>query len=355
MPVLRDLVVCSLEPWDDVWRRNQFVVRGLLDRNPALRVLFVEPPRGRSAEPVCAVDDRLWTFRPAKRVPLSVDGGRLVRAAVRRAARRVGFEQPTLWVNDSSYAPLVRETGWPALYDITDDWLLAEAPRRHAARLRRWEDELLARAAEVVVCSPALAATRGSVRPAALIPNGVDPEHFARPRARPADLPPAPVAVYAGTLHDERIDVGLVEELAGMVRVILVGPDALRARSRERLERAGAVLLGPRPYADVPAYLQHADVVVVPHVVTPFTESLDPIKAYECRAVGVPTVATRCAGFRDLNGQVVAVARDDFVGAVTAALAAPARARPNVPFEITWDARVREFEAALVRARRAGA
>ncbi len=42
--MLRELVVCSLEPWDDVWRRNQFFVSALLRRNPELRVLFVEPP-----------------------------------------------------------------------------------------------------------------------------------------------------------------------------------------------------------------------------------------------------------------------------------------------------------------------
>ena len=41
---MSDLVVCSLEPWDDVWRRNQFLVDGLLRRDPDLRVLFVEPP-----------------------------------------------------------------------------------------------------------------------------------------------------------------------------------------------------------------------------------------------------------------------------------------------------------------------
>ena len=40
---LAELVVCSLEPWDEIWRRNQFFVDALLRRKPALRVLFVEP------------------------------------------------------------------------------------------------------------------------------------------------------------------------------------------------------------------------------------------------------------------------------------------------------------------------
>ena len=41
--------------------------------------------------------------------------------------------------------------------------------------------------------------------------------------------------------------------------------------------------------------------MIVPHLVNPFTESLDPIKAYECLAAGRPTVATPVAGFRDLG------------------------------------------------------
>ena len=48
----------------------------------------------------------------------------------------------------------------------------------------------------------------------------------------------------------------------------------------------------------------------------PFTESLDPIKAYECLAAGRPTVSTPVAGFRDLGAPVVVADRDGFVAAV---------------------------------------
>ena len=90
-------------------------------------------------------------------------------------------------------------------------------------------------------------------------------------------------------------------------------------------------LLGARPYDQVPAFLQHADVVVIPHLVNPFTESLDPIKAYECLAAGRPTVATPVAGFRELGPPVVIADRERFVEAVSAALdrAGPAAGRPE--------------------------
>ncbi len=41
---MTDLVVMSLEAWDDMWRRNQHLIAGLLATDAALRVLFVEPP-----------------------------------------------------------------------------------------------------------------------------------------------------------------------------------------------------------------------------------------------------------------------------------------------------------------------
>ena len=39
-----DVVVLSLEGWDQVWRRNQFFVRELLATRSDMKILFVEPP-----------------------------------------------------------------------------------------------------------------------------------------------------------------------------------------------------------------------------------------------------------------------------------------------------------------------
>jgi teichuronic acid biosynthesis glycosyltransferase TuaH len=252
---------------------------------------------------------------------------------VLRGARRMGFTRPVVWINDVTYAPLIMHTGWASLYDVTDDWLLAPFGPRELERLRRLDALALAQADEVVVCSPSLAKSRGTARPVRLIPNGVDLDHFRRPRPRPADLPPAPTAVYVGTLQEARLDVGLVAEIARalpQLHVVLVGPDALRAESRALLVRWPNIhLLGRRPYEDVPAYLQHADIVVVPHVVTPFTESLDPIKAYECQAI-----ETRL--FADRIGEVL---RGEGWSQ-----------RPDLDDEISWDSRTDKFEEALLAA-----
>ena len=108
-------------------------------------------------------------------------------------------------------------------------------------------------------------------------------------------------------------------------------------------------LLGPRPYTVVPAYLQHADVVIVPHIVSPFTDSLDPIKAYECLAVGRPTIATPVAGFRALSSPVVVAERENFIVEVANALARDDTVMNSVV--PSWTDRAVAFAGALRRAR----
>jgi len=39
------LVFLSLEDWDDIWRRNQFVTAALARRHPKMKILFVGIPR----------------------------------------------------------------------------------------------------------------------------------------------------------------------------------------------------------------------------------------------------------------------------------------------------------------------
>jgi glycosyltransferase involved in cell wall biosynthesis len=364
---LHELVVCSLEAWDDVWRRNQFFVDILLRRNPDLRVLFVEPP----ADPLfdlwerrapelprlrsITADGRLRAFRPLKALPRRAGpiADRLLRGQIEAVARLMGFSHPTLWVNDVTYGPLALSTGWPSLYDVTDDWLHAPFATRELKRLRDLDEFAVRHADEVVVCSQALAVSRGARRSVSLIPNAVDVEHFRRPRARPEDLPARPVAVYLGSLHDFRIDAELVAEVARdlpHLSLALIGPNALSADSQAALEGLPNVfLLGPRPYEDVPAYLQHADIVIVPHRVSPFTESLDPIKVYECLAIDTPTVATPVAGFREHDEELHIVDRNAFAARVAAVLSAPARASREV-VTAGWEQRASEFERALRRA-----
>ncbi len=369
MSELRQLIVLSHEPWDQIWRRNQLLIGALLAARADLRVLFVEPApaarqllqqgrRPRTGLATAPGFDAVSIFRPIGWLPdrlspyAPLAGGH----GIRRRASELGFERPVLWVNNHALARFATRTGWPIVYDITDDWLLVDtgAAKRRRAKL---DDKLLLESAEMVtVCSPALAASRRSSRPVIVIPNGVDPLRFATLMPRPSDLPEGLTAVYVGTLHEARLDVPLSCRLADDlpdVQFVYVGPVSLNARSRTLLQqRPNVHLLGPRNHDDVPSYYQHADVVIVPHLVSPFTESLDPIKAREILAVGTPTVSTPIAGFRNLGPPICIADPDQFARAVKETLRDPRRQAPP-PDLITWVDVAAEFGDVLEAAARA--
>ncbi len=199
------------------------------------------------------------------------------------------------------------------------------------------------------MCSPHLLATKRA-REVTLIPNAVDVDAYAAEYPRPTDLPATPVVLYLGTLHRDRLDVDLSAELATSLRgeatLVLVGPDALDPADSDRLRRAGAVLLGPRDHTEVPAYLTNADVLVVPHVVTPFTDSLDPIKVYEYLAARRPVVSTPVAGFRELDlPHVAVVPASEMVVATRAMLLS--REVPAPVGLASWDERATAMRAVL--------
>jgi O-antigen biosynthesis protein len=156
------------------------------------------------------------------------------------------------------------------------------------------------------------------------VPNGADVEHFARPSPIAYDLHALkrPLIGFIGGLS-QWVDVDLLGQLAAARpdwTFVLVGPvsvdvSALRARSNVHM-------LGPRPYAHLPAYLAGMDVALIPFRHEPVTYHADPIKAYEYLAAGVPVVATNLPALARLEHVVrLADTPADFERQIGAALA----------------------------------
>lgn len=364
-----DLIVCSLEPWDQTWRRNQFLLDGLLRNDADLRVLLVEPtsdpvhllrignrPKlGRGLIEMPGYEGRLHRLELTKYLPRSAGpwADLALRRGVISAARRLGMTAPVLWINDPSWAHLVTATAWPALYDITDDWVVADRPPREHERIVANERVLMEECRAVVVCSPSLQQCKSAIRPVELVQNAVDVTAYREGRPRPEDLGDGQVVLYVGTLHEDRLDVDLCCRISEQLThhgasMVFVGPNALRADNTDMLIAAGARVLGPRPNSMIPAYMQHADVLTVPHKVDEFTNSLDPIKLYEYQAVGRPIAATPVAGFVELRGTPgVAIETAEFLPEAIVGLL---RTPPALvgPFDVAdWSDRVARMGAVL--------
>lgn len=379
---MNDLIFVSLENWDAIWRRNQFVVAELARRHSDSKILFVGLSRdvsndlrhGRLAamrEPaIRGVDgfENVTVLRPFKLLPNTIGAARKVneamfRASVRGAASKLGLRKPLLWLNPHYAIHMVGKMGEiGAVYDITDDWITLTQSPRLTELTRRQDAELCRRADAVIVCSERLRdMKRGMARQLHLIPNGVDAAHYRAVLDGNGPFPDVargwrrPVLGYTGSVHPDRVDVGLVEAVARRMpeaTIALIGPDFLPAADKQRLAACeNVVLAGPVPYRAIPGHMRAFDVCITPHRVTEFTESLNPIKLWEYLASGKPIVSTDVAGFRDYR-QFVRIARtaDEFVAAVGEALSEPpdlAEARRREAARHSWQARVDQIERVM--------
>jgi glycosyltransferase involved in cell wall biosynthesis len=185
-------------------------------------------------------------------------------------------------------------------------------------------------------------------------PSSVDVRHFARARYAskdPADQAavPHPRLGFFGVI-DERLDINLVGAVAAARpewQLVFVGP-VVKIDPAKLPRAANLHYLGPKDYADLPAYIGGWDVALLPFARNDATRFISPTKTPEYLAAGRPVVSTsirdvvRPYGERGLAH--IADTPVDFIAAVSAALAEPAAPRQRAAdaflartsWEATW-------------------
>jgi glycosyltransferase involved in cell wall biosynthesis len=381
---MNDLIFFSLEDWDDIWRRNQFVCATLARRHADMKILFVGLPRNvarhllrgsvkpllqNPTRPIEGLSNILFTA-PLRVGPESTDWGlrvneRLCERHVLAQVKALGMENPVLWFNnhrDHRFTQLVPHSR--VIYDITDDWLSAKQSDLDRQRTTGADKWLCQNADAVIVCSEHLQAIKKPLVPAGrlhLIPNGVDAAHYAAVTDMSLPIAPEigalkkPVLGYTGTLHTDRLDIVLLENLAARLTegtIALVGPSSLEPAAGARLRACPRIRMLPAvPYGRIPEVMRGFDICITPHVVSPFTESLNPIKLFEYLAAGKPIISTPVAGFRDYPTLVhLASTAEEFLDKIHQALTEPASqksARRAEAQKHSWDLRVEQIESLL--------
>lgn len=158
-----------------------------------------------------------------------------------------------------------------------------------------------------------------------LIENGVELARFAHRVSAPPEYHdlPKPRMVYVGAL-DARIDLALLERIAfrfQQASLVLIGP--LTASITKILGNLPNVaLLGAKDYRLVPAYLQYADVALLPFSNHPANAGRSPMKLFEYAASGLPVVSmyTPDLARRSLEFLITAPTHEEFMAKLESVL-----------------------------------
>ncbi|HEU5252498.1 MAG TPA: glycosyltransferase [Solirubrobacterales bacterium] len=289
----------------------------------ARRVLQPPPPFPADGRASLYGPTRLRRHDPAG-VRAIERGFRRWDAQLRRVADRRGLERPALITTHplvAGFAPL--EWASSVTFYAYDDLAESEPLRRLWPAYREAYRRVRESGRAVAAVSPAILETIQPSGPSAVVPNGVDPGEWAAPGPAPewfAELP-GPRLLYVGSL-ESRVDVTAIAAAAAALpdaSFALVGPVLDEAHFEPLRGLANVRFQPPAPREEVVALVAAADACLIPHVDSPLTRSMSPLKLYEYLAGGAPVAALDLPSLRDVSPRVQI--RDDLTEAIEAALA----------------------------------
>lgn len=379
-----ELIVCYANlSWDFLWLRHQEVMARFAGTGN--RVLFVEPlgirmPKWEDRKRILArlknrrragtrgirsVMENVWVLDPLVN-PLQELGlvhRRNVNALtnqLQNAIAEIGGGIPIFWTFVPT--PLAREVMARVphklvVYDIMD--ALTENPKGVFSSYAESEKIMSRDADLVLVTSHKLLERQLPLNPHTYyVPHGVAYDRFADTNLPvPPDLVniPSPRILFFGGI-DERLDLELLAQLAAnhsAWHIVLVGIVRTDISSLEKF--ANVHVLPQKTHAELPAYLLHSDVLMMPYRLTGYSNYMNPAKLHECLASGKPTVVTALPCFDEFRDVLcIANSPGEFEQMVAngiaehneqARMARQARAREN-----TWETRFAEINDHLEKA-----
>jgi teichuronic acid biosynthesis glycosyltransferase TuaH len=392
MPVVhsnpRSYVIYGSSVWDGSWQAEHNIANALAARHP---VLYIDPAvspltpfrYGIKPETVRRCRDvvnrglrdrgRLKVFAPLVLPPIHHPRARawslpLVRMQVRRAVRQLRFTDPVV-------------LAWrllPALEGVAGESLrvgvVMDHPSAGASLMGRDPAELEAETSALCASADEICTTSRPTH-ALLTERGQSSELV--PFGFPADLAPAfdcaaepgeyaalprPLLGYTGGV-DDRLDYDLIVRLADRFAhgsLVFVGPISprLTTEAREALaSRSNIHLFGLRPRDELPAYVRHIDLAMLPYADNLWTRHQSPVKLWEYLYAGPPILATGCAELRRYQPALLSYAEgpEEALAVAECLLANPSAgrdARRAFALANTWDDRAAQIDALVDRSLR---
>jgi len=318
----RVLFFYSQVVWQEVWQRPQEIALGLADYLPVIFMSPLQVHRLYDSVPNWRREFRLDRGHGVRVVqPMLLPGEyksrwifalnhRLIWAEV---CAVLPPEGEVVFLSNSPFsADLLGRFDWAKkVYDLMDDFpAFGWAP----PNARQMEQQWLEKAHVVLSGTYALWERHRAQRPDIhFVPSGVRFGRFHNATdAAPDDLRllPRPILGYIGTVSD-RLDRHLLEQLCREFSegsVVLIGP--VHGSFDFPCDVGNLHLLGPRPHEQLPAYVRHFDLALLPFAMTEATQAINPVKTLEYLAAGRVVISTPVPDVVRFFSNEVIVARD---------------------------------------------
>ncbi len=363
-PAKYDLIVMPVMDWESRVQRPQQIA--LQFAGAGQRVFYLHTAFRQQAQPlVRRVDENIYEVQLSSHTPVNIYQEAMSEPLQQTAAAELaavrnafGITEAVTMVDLPFWAPLAAHLrqvyGWRIIYDCMDNH---RGFSTNTQQMLDQEDILIATSDLVLVASYPMLAAISAVNPhCILVPNGADFTHF---RFAPSWSPPdiaglaKPIIGYHGAISDW-FDSELVRDLAlarPQWNFVLIG-STLYGNTDVFQKLPNVILLGEKPYQQLPAYLHHYDVAIIPLKKTLLTQYANQLKMYEYLSAGKPVVSTDLEDMLHYTEQArLASTPQQWVEAIEAALQdnSPQQVQKRLAFarQNTWQARYAQITAEI--------
>jgi len=295
------LLVCfSHLPWDLVFQRpHHLLVRAARDS----AVLYVEEPREADVR-APRLNRRLVQGAIEVLTPLLPRGLPDSAEAVRRLVEEAVARRPSSELIAWYYTPMALDYSGGlradvVVYDCMDELAAFQNPPHG---LVERENRLFDIADLVFTGGHSLYTAKRHRHPRVYcFPSSIDVQHFRPARAKPADPTdqasvPHPRIGFFGVI-DERMDREFVTQAASdcpEIQFVMLGP-VVKIDPSSLPQAPNLHWLGPKTYAELPAYLGNWEAGWMPFALNEATRFISPTKTPEFLAAGLPVTSTAIA------------------------------------------------------------
>lgn len=359
-----DVIILAIIDFDFRFQRPQQIAAQFARKGH--RVFWISPTRflgAQSEEPYRAtmLRDNLWEIHLRGQQP-DIYLGRLTSelvasmvGGIQQLCRDWGVSESALLVQLPFWRQVAvrlrEETGCPVIYDCMDEWDTFP----NMGEFNVSEERQLVRENDVLVVSGRTLLdkyTAAGCQPV-LARNGVDFEFYNQPHRAADDLRTSkPVIGYFGAIA-EWLDLELVRSAAlarPQYSFVMVGQ--IFREDISKIDLPNIHLTGSKPYKEIPSYLEHFDVCVIPFVLNEVTKATDPVKLYEYLSRGKPVVATAMAELAECRDLIyIAADAEDYVRQLDRAVGEndPALRKRRIEYSSanTWEQRYCTIDSAI--------